>query len=159
MQKSVGLDGLQGLDKGLTTVEPVPSAGMSMPLNVEAIIAGPIEANERCVELFAEVFRESRSVALDKAIARTVPFAVDIDAIVEFCWGDGQQEPRLQDPVDELLAGRSNATLLSLGEFADGHGGPVQSALILLQAPHSTYAWIHNETSRRNACCRLLQGR
>ena len=92
MQMSVGLDGLQGLDEGLATVEAIPGAVMSMPLNIEAIGAGPIEADEGSVELFTEVFRESGSVALDKAIARTLPFALDIDAVVERGGGDGRQE-------------------------------------------------------------------
>ena len=111
---SVGLDGLQGLDEGLATVEAVPSAGMSMPLNVEAVGAGPIEADEGSVELFTEVFREAGSVALDKAIARTLPFALDIDAVVELGWGDGGQEAWLQDLVDEPLAGGGDARLLGL---------------------------------------------
>ena len=42
----VGLDGLQGLDEGLTSVEAMPVARMPMPLNVEVIGADPIEANE-----------------------------------------------------------------------------------------------------------------
>lgn len=78
---SVGLDCLQGLEEALGTVEAIPSASMAMPLNVEAIGAGPVEADEWCVELFTEVFRESGTVALDKAIAGALPFALDIDAV------------------------------------------------------------------------------
>ena len=111
---SVDLDGLQGLDEGLATVEAIPSAIMSMPLNVEAIGAGPIDADEGSVKLLTEVFRESGSVALDKAIARTLPFALDIDAVVERGGGDGRQEPWLQDLVDEPLAGGGDARFLDL---------------------------------------------
>jgi len=112
MQKSVVLDGLQGLGERLVPVEAMPCAVMSMPLNVEAVRADPIEADEGSVELLTEVFREAGSVALDEAIARTVPSAPDIDAVVERGGDDGRQEPRLQNLVDEPLAGGGNARLL-----------------------------------------------
>ena len=66
---SVGLDDLQGLYEGLTTVAAIPSTVMSMPLNVEAIGAGPIEADEGGVELFAKVF-SARSGDLDQPFQR-----------------------------------------------------------------------------------------
>src|SRR5687767_15847016 len=114
MQMSVVRDGLQGLDERLVTVEAIPCASVSMPLNVEAIGADPIEAGEGSVELFTEVFRESGSGALDEAIAGTVPFALDIDAVVERGGRNGRQEPRLQDLVDEPLAGGGDERLLDL---------------------------------------------
>ena len=114
MQMSVGLDSLQCLNEGLATVVAIPGAGMSMPLHVEAIRADPIEADEGSVEFFAEVFRESGSIALDEAIAGTLPSAPDIDAGVERGGVDGGQELRLQDLVDEPLAGGGDARLLGL---------------------------------------------
>ena len=111
---SVGLDGLQCLNERLTTVEAIPSAGMPMPLNVEAIRADPIQADEGSVEFFAEVFAESGSIALDEAITGTLPSAPDIDAVVERGGVDGGQELRLQDLVDEPLAGGGDARLLDL---------------------------------------------
>ena len=45
-----------------------PFSGVAMPLDVEAIPADPVEASERGIELFAEIFREARAIALDKAI-------------------------------------------------------------------------------------------
>ena len=89
MEMSVVLDGLQGLGERQVSVEAIPGAGMSMPLNVEVIGAGPIEADKGSVELFAEVFREAGSIALDEAIARTLPFALDVDAVVERGGADG----------------------------------------------------------------------
>lgn len=103
MQVSVGLDDLQGLGEGLAPVDAMPCVSMSMPLDVEAIGADPIKADEWSVELFAEVFRESGSVALDKAVAWALPFALDVDAVVERGGINGRQEAWLQYLVDEPL--------------------------------------------------------
>lgn len=116
----VGLDSLQGLDEGLAAVETKPGARVPIPLDVEAIVADPVEADEGGVELFAEVFRESGSVALDEAIAGSLPLALDIDTVVEHVGGYGRQEPRLQDLVDEPLASGGDTRLLSLGWVPGG---------------------------------------
>lgn len=46
VQNSVGLDGLQGLGEGLVAVEGIPRPGVSMPLDVEAVVTDPVEADE-----------------------------------------------------------------------------------------------------------------
>jgi hypothetical protein len=38
-----------------------PFSGVTVPLDVEAIVADPVEAGERGVELFVEILREARS--------------------------------------------------------------------------------------------------
>ena len=64
-------------------MEAEPFSGVAMPLNVEAVGADPVEASEGRVELLAEIFREAGAVALDEAILGAMPFAEDIDGIVE----------------------------------------------------------------------------
>ncbi|MDX3967876.1 MAG: hypothetical protein QHD01_14895 [Bradyrhizobium sp.] len=81
-----------------------PFSGVTVPLDVEAIAADPVEACERGVELFAEILREAGAVALNEAIFRAVPLSQDIDRVVELCRPDGGQEAGLQEAVDQLLA-------------------------------------------------------
>jgi len=64
-------------------MEAEPFSGVAMPLDVEAVGADPVEASEGRVELLAEIFREAGAVALDEAILGAMPFAEDIDGIVE----------------------------------------------------------------------------
>jgi len=45
-----------------------PFSGVTVPLDVEAIRADPVETGERGVELFAEILREAGAVALNEAI-------------------------------------------------------------------------------------------
>ena len=73
-------------------MEAEPFSGVTMPLDVEAITADPVEAGERGVELFAEIFREAGAVALNEAIFGAVPLPPDIDGIVELRRPDGGQE-------------------------------------------------------------------
>jgi hypothetical protein len=40
-------------------MEAEPFSSVAMPLNVEAVGAGPVEASERCVEFLTAVFREA----------------------------------------------------------------------------------------------------
>jgi len=40
-------------------MEAEPFTGVTMPPDVEAIAADPVEAGERRIELFAEILRES----------------------------------------------------------------------------------------------------
>src|SRR5271168_831076 len=67
----------------LAAMEAEPFSGVAMPLDVEAVGADPVEASEGRVELLAEIFREAGAVALDEAILGAMPFAEDIDGIVE----------------------------------------------------------------------------
>jgi hypothetical protein len=109
-----------------------------MPLDVEAVVTDPIEADEGGVELLAEVFRESGAIALDEAIAGALPLALDVDAVVELGWADGGQEPRLQDLVDEPLAGGGDARFLGLGLSAlSGHRYTVGNQRRRLSTPSS----------------------
>ena len=85
-------------------MEAEPFSGVAVPLEIEAIAADPVEAGEGGVELFAEILRESGAVALNKAILGAVPFAQDIDGIVELCRPDGWQEAGLEEVIDQVLA-------------------------------------------------------
>src|ERR1043166_7470763 len=120
MQETVGLDGLEGFGERQAAIETEPGSGVPMPLDIEAVAADPVEAGEGAVELFAEVLREAGAVALDEAVAVAVPFAEDVDGIVELGGADGRQEPRLQDLVDEALAGGRDDDLLGIRQA----GGP-----------------------------------
>src|SRR5712671_3978465 len=93
-------------------MEAEPFSGVAMPLDVEAVGADPVEASEGRVELLAEIFREAGAVALDEAILGAMPFAEDIDGIVELRRPDGRQETRLQEFVDESFAGRMRGDAL-----------------------------------------------
>ena len=64
-------------------MKAVPLSGVPMPLDVEAVTTDPVEAGEGSIELLAEIFREAGAIALDEAVIGTVPFADDIDGIVE----------------------------------------------------------------------------
>ena len=81
-----------------------PFSGVTVPLDVEAVAADPVEAGEGSVELFAEILREARAVALNEAILGTVPLSQEIDRIVEQRRPDGGQEAGLQEVVDQVLA-------------------------------------------------------
>lgn len=91
-----------------------PFSGVTVPLDVEAIAADPVEAGERCVELFAEVFREAGAVASNEAILGAVPLSPDIDGVVELRRPDSGQETGLQEVVDQLLAAMANRTSMRL---------------------------------------------
>ena len=79
MQKPVGFDGLQRLDQRQAAMEAEPSSGMSMPLEIEAVAANPVQTSERRVEFFAQGLWLTGSIALDEPIAVSMPFAEDID--------------------------------------------------------------------------------
>ena len=81
-----------------------PFSGVTVSLDVEAVAADPVEASEGGVELFAEILREARAVALNEAILGAVPLSLDIDGIVELRRPDGGQETGLQEVVDQVLA-------------------------------------------------------
>src|ERR1700682_3343946 len=84
-------------------MEAEPSSGVSMPLEIEAVAAYPVQASKRSVEFFAQGLRLTGSIALDEPIAVSMPFAADIDWVVELCGADCRQESRLQHLVDKPL--------------------------------------------------------
>src|SRR5215470_304636 len=93
-----------------------PFSGVAVPLNVEAVAADPVEASKWCVELFAQILRVARAVALNEAILGAVPLSLDIDGIIEFGRPDGGQETGLQEVVDQVLAGGSHHRFFCCGE-------------------------------------------
>src|SRR5215475_4376887 len=99
--------------------EPFP--GVTMPLDVEAVAADPVEASEWGVELFAAILRETRAVALNEAILGAVPLSLDIDGIVELGRPDGGQKTGLQEVVDQVLAGGSHRRFFCCGEAGRSH--------------------------------------
>jgi hypothetical protein len=83
VEDTVGSERFDRLDESEAAMEAEPFSGVAVPLDVEAVGADPVEASERRVELLAEIFREAGAVALDEAILGAMPFAEDIDGIVE----------------------------------------------------------------------------
>src|SRR6185437_2566703 len=106
-----GLDGLERFAERQAAIKAQPSSGVAMPLDIEAITAHPVEPRERSIELFAQVFWEARPVALHEPVAVSVPCAENVDGIIELGRSDGREESRLQNPVDEALAGRGDGGL------------------------------------------------
>src|ERR1700691_35336 len=120
VEDTVGSERFDRIDEIEAAMEAEPFSGVAMPLNVEAVGADPVEASEGRVELLAEIFREAGAVALDEAILGAMPFAEDIDGIVELRRPAGRQETRLQEFVDESFAGCGNASPFGLGECGAG---------------------------------------
>src|SRR5216684_6730118 len=85
-------------------MEAEPSSRVSMPLDIEAVAAYPVQSSERSVEFFAQGLRLTGSIALDEPIAVSMPFAEDIDWVVGLSGVDCRQESRLQHLVDKPLA-------------------------------------------------------
>jgi hypothetical protein len=109
VQETVDFNGLQCLDERQATMEAEPGARVSMPLDIEAVAAYPVQASERGVEFFAQGLRLTGSIALDEPIAVSMPFAEDIDWVVELSGADGRQKSRLQHLVDKpLTCGRDD---------------------------------------------------
>jgi hypothetical protein len=92
VQKPVGFDCLEGLGEGQTTVEAEPSSRVPVPLNIKTVAAYPVQPRERAVELFAQILREAGSIALDEPVAVSMPFAENVDGVVELGgaigWGE-----------------------------------------------------------------------
>src|SRR6201986_3605852 len=105
MEQSVGSQRVDRLSECQAAMDAEPLSGVTVPLAVEAIAADPVETGERGIELFAEILREARAVALNEAIFGAVPLSQDIDGIVELRRPDSGQEAGLQEVVDQLLAG------------------------------------------------------
>lgn len=55
MEYAVGFYELQGLGERLTAVQAEPGSCVPMPLNVEAVLAEPIQSDEGGVEFFTQV--------------------------------------------------------------------------------------------------------
>src|ERR1700722_18595830 len=83
VEDTVGSERFDRSDEIEAAMEAEPFSGVAMPLDVEAVGADPVEASEGRVELLAEIFREAGAVALDEPILGAMPFAEDIDGIVE----------------------------------------------------------------------------
>lgn len=81
-----------------------PFSGVPMPVEIKPIAADRVEAEGR-ITLFAAIVWEAGAVGLNEAILGAMPFADDIDGIVELRPPDGGQEARLQEVVDQVLAG------------------------------------------------------
>ena len=84
-------------------MEAEPGSRMSMPLEIEAIAANPVQTSERRVEFFSQSLWLTGSIALDEPIAVSMPFAEDNDRVVELSGADCRQESRLQHLVDKPL--------------------------------------------------------
>src|ERR1700682_4195294 len=84
-------------------MEAEPSSGVSMPLEIEAAAAYPVQASKRSVEFFTQGLRLTGSIAVEERIAVSMPFAEDIDWVVELSGVDCRQESRLQHLVDKPL--------------------------------------------------------
>src|SRR5450631_1646569 len=85
-----------------------------MPLDIEAVVAHPIQASERAVEFFDQGFRLTGSISLDEPIAVPMPFSEDIDWVVELSRADCRQESRFQHLVDKPLTFGRGDDLLSI---------------------------------------------
>lgn len=98
-----------------------PFSGVTVPLDVEAIAADPVEAGERGVELFAEILREAGAVALNEPIFGAVPLSQDVDGVVELRRPDSGQETGIQEVIDQLLAGGRHRRFICRGQTVRSH--------------------------------------
>ena len=112
--ESVALDQAQGPGKRDFAVEAMPLAGVAKVGQVETIAGNVFEAGEGRIEFPAGVVHKARTVALDESIVGPVPPPVEVDRIVELRWANLGKEARLQDLVDEGLAGTSDRGLVGL---------------------------------------------
>ena len=102
-EQPVSGDDFDSLGEGKSVVQAEPFAGVTMPVDIEAIAGDPVQACEGRIKLFASVVREARPVALKKAILGAVPFAENVDGIVELRRLDSWQVARLEDLADQSL--------------------------------------------------------
>jgi hypothetical protein len=77
-------------------MEAEPSSRVSMPLDIEAVAAYPVQASERSVEFFGQGLWLIGSIATDESVAVSMPFAEVIEWVVEPSGADCRQESRLQ---------------------------------------------------------------
>src|SRR5262249_61678584 len=92
----------------------MPLAGVAKVGQVETIAGDVFEAGERRIEFPPGVVHKARTVALDESVVGAVPPPADIDRIVEIPWANLRKEARVQDLVDEGLAGGSHRRLMGL---------------------------------------------
>jgi len=92
----------------------MPNACMAVPLDIEAIPGDPVQPHEGAIELLIHRLGEAGTVALDEAISCAMPFAVNVDGIVEFGSADDGQKSRLEDFVDKPLTGDGDGRLFYL---------------------------------------------
>lgn len=98
-----------------------PFSGVTVPLDVEAVAADPVETGEGGVELLAEVLWEAGAVALNEAVFGAVPLSQDIDGVIELRGPDGGEETGLQEVIDQLLAGRRHGRFFYRGRTDRSH--------------------------------------
>ncbi len=113
VQELVSGDGFDRSRQVESAVQAEPFACVTMPVDIEAIAGDPVQACEGSVELFASVLWEAGTVALNKAIPGAMPFAENVDGIVELRGSDAGQVTRLEDLVDQPLASDRDSALLS----------------------------------------------
>ena len=121
MEQYVGFSCVNRFREREAAMEAKPFSGVTVPLDVEAIAADPIEASEWGVELFAEIPRKAGAVALNEPIFGAVPLSQDIDGVVELRRPDGGQEAGLQEVVDQLLTGGRHRRFVCRGQTACSH--------------------------------------
>ena len=96
-------------------IDGPPSPGMAKVGKIEPVAAHIFEAGEGTVELGLQRILTIATEALNKTIFPAMPFAKDIDRIVEAGRADLGQESRLQYLLDESLTGFADRVLLILG--------------------------------------------
>jgi hypothetical protein len=72
MEQSVRFKGLDRFGESEATMEKEPFSGVTVPLDVEAIAADPVEAGERGVELFSGILRKAGAVASNDIWCRAI---------------------------------------------------------------------------------------
>src|SRR5262249_2085033 len=92
MEQSVGFQRVNRFGEAKAATQAEPFSGVTMPLDVEATAADPVEASERGVELFAEILGKAGAVALNEPVFGAVPLSQDIDRVVELRRPDSGQE-------------------------------------------------------------------
>ena len=121
MEQCIGLERFHGHGKRQSAVEAEPLSGVAVPLDVETVAADPIEADKGGVELFTDIFREAGTVSLNEPMLGAVPFANNVDGIVEFSGSYGRQEAGLIEVLDKVLARRGNRRLFRCSESRCAH--------------------------------------
>jgi hypothetical protein len=104
-----------------SVVDRPPFPGVAHPVSVEAVRSHVVEAGERRIELFHQVWLVAGAVAGDESVASRSPITMDVDRIVELGWLDLRQEARLQDIGDEGLTRRDDCFAAGFG--FTGRGG------------------------------------
>src|SRR5262245_32459708 len=133
----------------------MPLAGVAKVGQVETMAGDVFEAGEGRIEFPAGVVHKARTVALDQSIVGAVPPPMDIDRIVELRWANLGKEARLQDLVDEGLAGDPIAVLWVSKDLGDGTP-PVHRPRVMiashLRSRHRMRGTEYRARARRAAC-------